>query len=72
MAFLLIKNTIGTGECLYQSVVTQVFINVKRIESRAVKSREEHIDHQQDINPFFFGSLCNVLVIIVKALRIIS
>lgn len=44
------------------------FIDVERVQRRAIEAGEEHIHHQKNIDAFLFGALSNIFVVIIEAL----
>ena len=61
-----IQDTIGTGECLYQTVHLQILIHPQRIHSCGVKTCKEHIYYDQDIQFLILHTKRHIFIVILK------
>ena len=65
-----IKNTIGAGIGLHQTVVAQIFIHKKSVQRRRIEACQKHTNYNQQINFLGFNLFSQVTVIVLKTLAI--
>ena len=67
---LLVEHSVGTAECLQESVIFQVLIHIECVEFLGIKACEEHSDNKEKVERFHVGTLllhAQVDVIIIGA-----